>query len=99
MNIQRFSLGQTFNRYFHKFTPDMVEDDKGEYVKHQLYLNLEEDLKGLISTLEHHKEILKGAIEKTLIDNGHLADGDDCTLIDLKRGFEKVYPPRKIENE
>ena len=27
---------------------------------------------------------LKAAINKTLADNGNLADGDDCTLIDLK---------------
>lgn len=31
---------------------------------------------------------LHGAIEKTLEDNGHLADGDDCTLIDLKRAID-----------
>jgi hypothetical protein len=31
---------------------------------------------------------LHGAIEKTLLDNGHLADGDNCTLIDLKRAID-----------
>ena len=31
---------------------------------------------------------LRNAILKTLDDNGHLADGDNCTLIDLKRVLE-----------
>jgi len=33
---------------------------------------------------------LHGAIEKTLADNGHLADGDNCTLIDLKRAIDET---------
>lgn len=28
---------------------------------------------------------LRAAIQKTLDDNGHLADGDNCSLIELKR--------------
>ena len=28
---------------------------------------------------------LRAAIHLTLNENGHLADGDDCTLIELKR--------------
>lgn len=32
--------------------------------------------------------LLYGAIEKTLAENRHLADGDDCTLIDLKRAID-----------
>ena len=28
---------------------------------------------------------LEDAIRKTLDENGHLADGDNCTLIELKR--------------
>ena len=28
---------------------------------------------------------LEAAITKTLNENGHLADGDNCTLIELKR--------------
>ena len=31
---------------------------------------------------------LKAAIQKTLSDNGHLADGDVCTLIDLKNALK-----------
>ena len=30
-------------------------------------------------------EALEAAITKTLNENGHLADGENCTLIELKR--------------
>ena len=36
---------------------------------------------------------LESAITKTLNENGHLADGDVCTLIDLKR----VIPDWELE--
>lgn len=36
-----------------------------------------------------YQELLSSCI-KTLDDNGHLADGDDCTLIDLKRATAKA---------
>jgi hypothetical protein len=32
-------------------------------------------------------EALEYAITKTLNENGHLADGENCTLIDLKRAM------------
>lgn len=32
-------------------------------------------------------DMLRAAIRKTLDENGHLADGDNCTLIDLKRAI------------
>lgn len=32
---------------------------------------------------------LRGAIEQTLNENGHLADGENCTLIVLKRALRK----------
>jgi len=35
-------------------------------------------------------KILISAIEKCLDENGHLADGDVCTLIDLKIALRKV---------
>jgi hypothetical protein len=38
-------------------------------------------------------ERLVSAIEKTLDENGHLADGDNCTLINLKRAIENRQPP------
>ena len=34
-------------------------------------------------------DALREAVEKTLEENRHLADGDDCTLIRLKRIVEK----------
>ena len=40
--------------------------------------------------LEEAKERIKqleAAIRKTLDDNRHLADGDNCTLIDLKKAL------------
>jgi hypothetical protein len=33
---------------------------------------------------------LRAAIRKTLDENGHLADGDVCTLIDLKLAIDDV---------
>lgn len=32
---------------------------------------------------------LRAAINKTLKDNAHLADGENCSLIDLKNAVEK----------
>ena len=40
--------------------------------------------------LEEAKERIKhleSAIRKTIDDNRHLADGDNCTLIDLKKAL------------
>ncbi len=36
---------------------------------------------------------LQSAIEKTLSENGHLADGEVCTLIDLKRVMRGDFSP------
>lgn len=33
-------------------------------------------------------ERLRAAIRKTLDENGHLADGDNCTLAELKKVIE-----------
>lgn len=38
--------------------------------------------------LEREVQRLRAAIEQTLDENGHLADGDNCTLIVLKRAIE-----------
>ena len=37
------------------------------------------------SKAEARVKELEAAISKTLADNGHLADGDNCTLIELKK--------------
>lgn len=39
------------------------------------------------------------AIRETLADNGHLADGDDCTLIKLKRVLDDTTPARATDNQ
>lgn len=41
-------------------------------------------------TLKQQRDELLAAIEATLNENGHLADGDNCTLIALKRALAKV---------
>ena len=37
--------------------------------------------------LNDHIKRIENAIRKTLDKNRHLADGDDCTLIDLKKAL------------
>lgn len=41
--------------------------------------------------------ILEEAINKTLSSNLHLADGDNCTLIDLKLALKELNKLRKSE--
>lgn len=41
----------------------------------------------IIQDLTEENERLRAAIRKTLEANRHLADGEDCTLIDLKRAI------------
>ncbi len=41
-----------------------------------------------VNDLEAKVTRLEKAIIKTLDENGHLADGDNCTLIDLKNALE-----------
>ena len=43
----------------------------------------------ILTELCRRIEVLETAIRKTLADNSHLADGDDCTLIDIKRVIEE----------
>jgi hypothetical protein len=49
----------------------------------------------LCRRLERERNRLRSAIEETLKDNAHLADGESCTLIKLKRAMspnEKGQP-------
>lgn len=41
-----------------------------------------------IRWLRRDNERLRAAIQQTLDENGHLADGDNCTLIMLKRALK-----------
>ena len=53
----------------------------------------------LCRRLERERNRLCEAIEETLRDNAHLADGDNCTLIKLKRAMtptiKSTYSGRK----
>ncbi len=40
-----------------------------------------------LNRLNDHIQRIENAIRKTLDKNRHLADGDDCTLIDLKKAL------------
>lgn len=45
----------------------------------------------LYETVQHmNNEVarMRSVIQQTLEENGHLADGDNCTLIALKRAIE-----------
>lgn len=44
-------------------------------------------LRGSHDWLSREKERLESAIQRTLDENGHLADGDNCTLIHLVRAM------------
>lgn len=58
--------------------------------KHQLAERLIDEIRVLRESLKwvtNEKERLERAIQRTLDENGHLADGDNCTLIHLKRAL------------
>jgi uncharacterized protein YhaN len=40
-----------------------------------------------IEAMEAERDKFRSAIQKTIDKNGHLADGDNCTLIELKRAI------------
>lgn len=49
-----------------------------------------DDLANTVEELHDENMILRDAIKQTLEENGHLADGENCTLIVLKRALRKV---------
>lgn len=61
-------------------------EDAAEVAANQIKLMAELHSK---RTLEEHKRVLEleDAIRKTLDENRHLADGEDCTLYDLKKAL------------
>jgi hypothetical protein len=64
-----------------------------ERLRHNAPISREHYIHRAADEIESLREKLKdavGAIEKTLDENGHLADGDNCTLIDLKRALAKI---------
>lgn len=52
-----------------------------------------DDLANLVEELHNDNMTLRQAIRKTLNENGHLADGENCTLIVLKQALRKVGTP------
>lgn len=53
-------------------------------------LAIQETLKDEVASLRTQRDYLLSAARRTLDDNGHLADGDVCTLIVLKRAVETL---------
>lgn len=54
-----------------------------------------DDLAEAIEELHDENMVLLQAIRQTLDENGHLADGENCTLIVLKRALRKIGVPWK----
>lgn len=52
-----------------------------------------DDLANLVEELHDDNMTLRQAMRKTLNDNGHLADGECCTLLTLKLALRKVGTP------
>jgi CO dehydrogenase/acetyl-CoA synthase gamma subunit (corrinoid Fe-S protein) len=49
-----------------------------------------ERLKDNAASLRTQRDYLMAAARRTLEENGHLADGDNCTLLVLKRAVETL---------
>ena len=62
-------------------------DEEGPAMPHPKSIGFAIDM--AIQLIEQHGELL-AAIEQTLDENGHLADGENCTLIVLKKALVKV---------
>jgi len=48
---------------------------------------------------ERNVRVLEAAIIKTLNENAHLADGDVCTLIDLKKSLADIGKPWQMPSD
>ena len=51
---------------------------------------IQKDHDKAVAEITKQRDELLAAIQTTLEENGHLADGDECTLIALKRAWESV---------
>jgi hypothetical protein len=51
---------------------------------------MQKDHDKAVAEITKQRDDLLAAIKTTLEENGHLADGDECTLIALKRAWESV---------
>ena len=61
----------------------------GSAILHDVADLCEEAERQLIEVTKQRDDLLAACI-KTLDENGHLADGDNCTLIDLVRAIARV---------
>ncbi len=52
-----------------------------------------DDLANTVEELHDECMVLRQAIRQTLDDNGHLADGEVCTLLPLKLALRQVGTP------
>ena len=62
----------------------LIEDNFGEVAVHVIA-----EFAALACTLERELAELREAVAQTLRENAHLADGENCTLIRLKRALAK----------
>jgi hypothetical protein len=56
-------------------------------------LEMYDDLANTVEELHDENMLLRQAIKQTLDANGHLADGEVCTLLPLKLALRKVGAP------
>lgn len=71
------------------FGPSVIEASERLRIAEQMTVALRAELQ---QANERVRE-LEAAITKTVTENGHLADGDDCTLTDLKRVMPELEQP------
>lgn len=67
-----------------------IECEDGDYVLYEDHLIALHQLNTAMTNAIIERDIMRAVIEKTLHENGHLAGGDNCTLIALKRALEQV---------
>jgi hypothetical protein len=50
-----------------------------------------------LASIQSCEVVMRDAITKTLNENGHLADGENCTLIELKRALAQSPPQPLVD--
>lgn len=61
-------------------------------------LSIQETLKDDVASLRTQRDYLVSAAWRTLDENGHLADGENCTLIALKVALRNIGAPWAGDN-
>ena len=84
-----------FNKKNVENAPDKIKASAEEMIKtpiwmiEQILLKHEKAVLETMGEMQQEIDRLRAAIQQTLDENGHLADGDNCTLILLKLAMEK----------